>query len=360
MTLKFPKIRYFFGLALLAAAAMLLSACTGGSLVNTWGNIATDGQNVYLANQNEVFALKAVDGSLVWRYPPKVDIATSFYARPALADGLVVVPDYTNVVHFIDPATGNVKAVFDQQKSQGHMPGGAAIAGDLTLVGSSNRFLFALGSNATLKWKFEAKNGIWATPVADSTQAYVAGMDHFLYALDLQTGRQIWATDIGSAQVGGPLLTAEGNVIAETISGDLWAINPQNGSVVWKQKLEGGVWSTPLLDNGILYVGTDKNKIYAVSADKGSIVWQAAMPSPVIAGAGKLKDNVIFAGENGEVAAYSVDGTAAWTRTITGKLYATPAVAGDLAVFPVTKGENVLVSFDANGNQGWTFVVPKR
>jgi outer membrane protein assembly factor BamB len=41
----------------------------------------------------------------------------------------------------------------------------------------------------------------------------------------------------------------------------------------WSAKVDGGVKMTPLVDGGIVYVGTDQNRLYAFKADTGQSVW---------------------------------------------------------------------------------------
>ena len=43
----------------------------------------------------------------------------------------------------------------------------------------------------------------------------------------------------------------------------------------WSVKVDGGVKMTPLVDNGIVYVGTDRNLMYAFKADTGQSIWAA-------------------------------------------------------------------------------------
>jgi hypothetical protein len=71
-------------------------------------------------------------------------------------------------------------------------------------------------------------------------------------------------------------------------------------------------------------------------------------------------DSVIFTTEGGLVIAWPFSGEKElWRQTINGKLYTTPAVAGQMLVVAVTQGDKLLQAFNLNGQLAWPFVAPK-
>ena len=54
---------------------------------------------------------------------------------------------------------------------------------------------------------------------------------------------------------------------------DVVALNPETYQEVWRFETEGGVWATPLLIDGILYITSINHKLFAVDAATGEPIW---------------------------------------------------------------------------------------
>jgi outer membrane protein assembly factor BamB len=120
-----------------------------------------------------------------------------------------------------------------------------------------------------------------------------------------------------------------------------------------------------LLQDGVLYFGTDGNMIYALTAANGRTVWsqvadKVTETTTVIASPVALGDEVAFTTEAGEVFTVSVDGTRGWTKTIKGKLYSNPVVVNNLMVVSGMEMDHYLATFDVQGKQDWTYDPPKK
>jgi outer membrane protein assembly factor BamB len=62
------------------------------------------------------------------------------------------------------------------------------------------------------------------------------------------------------------------------LDGNVYALSAANGQpTAWPQtaKVDGGVRATPLVADGVVYVGTDLHKMYALDAATGRAIWQA-------------------------------------------------------------------------------------
>ncbi len=343
-------------LMLFVLGGMLLSACSGGVLSTSWPGVTANNGQVYLSYQGYVMSVKATDGSLSWKYPADKASASPFYAAPALTGTELVVGDYGKTLYALDPASGNQKWIYD--KGQGRWVGSPLIAGDVILAPSADANLYAFNTNGQLLWTFKTEQMIWAQPVSDGKLVFQAGMDHKLYGLNLSNGSKVWSTDIGGAAISSPALD-NGVLYVGTLASEMLAIDSQTGKVLWQHASAGTVWGTPLIDGTSLYYGDFSGKAYALSTKDGSPVWAADLAGPVIASAALFNNGLIFVMETGDVQAMTLDGKKSWSHKINGKLYSAPAVVGNLAIVPVTSGDKLLIALDANGNEVWSFVMPK-
>jgi outer membrane protein assembly factor BamB len=111
-------------------------------------------------------------------------------------------------------------------------------------------------------------------PVASAVVATVdaiimADNAGIMRALDPASGDVIWQTEVG-----GPLYAAlsyaDGVIYADTESGgDVVALDAATGAVLWRyQTGYEGDWraSSPVLVDGVLYVGSNDEHIYALTA----------------------------------------------------------------------------------------------
>ena len=150
-----------------------------------------------------------------------------------------------------------------------------------------------------------------------------------LYALDRKTGTPIWRYDTkadGSAAQfhGEPLLLGE-RIIIPTDSdpkGHLYSFATATGDLLWKVVLNHGVAATPLLIDGRVVAVSEEGEVLAVDPKDGAIVWREVpagalkllpyVPSPAYAG------KRIFVADNAK-RLFSLDtatGATAWRKML--------------------------------------------
>jgi outer membrane protein assembly factor BamB len=192
-----------------------------------------------------------------------------------------------------------------------------------------------------------------STPVVDGNRVYVNFNRGGVYAFDLD-GKEIWQRDLGvylngfgsgsSPSVMDDLLLVNATVEAEA----LFALNKTNGETVWKAKLRGDSWSTPV----VVEPAKGKREIvlnalmglYGFDAENGQELWFCktvggnVSSTPVVS-----KDVVYVAGANVErrmVLAIRAGGRGdvskthvLWHNTKVGAGYCSPLIVGDHLFF---------------------------
>jgi outer membrane protein assembly factor BamB len=98
---------------------------------------------------------------------------------------------------------------------------------------------------------------------------------------------------------------------------DAYALNAINGAEIWDYRINSSTqMSAPAVVNGVVYFGSDDNKVYALSASNGALFW-----NPTIANIGHsspaVVDSVVYiGGYNGNVYALKAAfGTKVWNFT---------------------------------------------
>ncbi len=267
----------------------------------------------------------------------------------------------------------------------------------------------------SLQWRFSSEAPARTYPTsalvlgAPGQQRVFFAAGRNVYALDTQTGQQIWrsptfnssvitpitalsgeggdlilaaqqggrlaalrATDGGRAWEGdaqstinnaGPIVvnTPRGQRILTAVnSGRIVAFN-LNGTVdpEWKASLGRTSPSTPMAlssDGSLLFIGGSNSRLYVIDIQKGTVAYTiqlrgTSLVSPVVAG-----DQVITSSGR-RLASYRVaGGSAAWTFDTAGLLIASPAVAKDAAgknVLYVGTRDGSFYALDEAGKQIW-------
>ncbi len=66
------------------------------------------------------------------------------------------------------------------------------VDGYVVTVGTNGRIMILDASSATSRWERQLLNAVIAAPVAGENMVYIAGLDQYVWAFDLQTGRIAW------------------------------------------------------------------------------------------------------------------------------------------------------------------------
>ncbi|MBU0914478.1 MAG: outer membrane protein assembly factor BamB [Gammaproteobacteria bacterium] len=204
---------------------------------------------------------------------------------------------------------------------------------------------------------------IWSASVGDGVEHYDSALRPVIYkdkvfaasraglvmAFDRESGDRLWTFDVrddgtGSfldglkfwnsvtARVSGGVSVGYDKVFVGTENGDVVALNPDTGELVWRVKVKGEVIASPAAGEGYVLVNTSAGYLFALHPDTGEQRWMHEQESallslrgtsePVIASGG-----VIFGSGAGKVSVLIADkGVLAWDAAI-----AVPKGATDLS-----------------------------
>src|SRR5690606_25576291 len=110
-----------------------------------------------------------------------------------------------------------------------------------------------------------------------------------LYAVDAETGAQIWTADLDGAIASTPLLV-DNRLFVGTFGRQIMEVS-LDGTIVNEYDTDNWVWGTPVYDNGIIYAADLSGSVYALSIEDGlTEVWKTRVsengirPSPLLVG----------------------------------------------------------------------------
>ena len=240
----------------------------------------------------------------------------------------------------------------------------AALAGNLTNVWTAD-----IGRGNT------RRNRITADPVAADGRIFTMDSRAGVVATSITNGGRLWDTDLqpgfdrDGAVSGGGLALGGGRLYASTGFGELVAMDPASGQVLWRQRLDAGI-GAPTYVNGIVYIVSRNNQAWSINAENGRIDYQIPSldaESVLPGGAAPAVGNglIVFPFGSGELMGVSQStGTQRWSLTVAGNRggFAYSAI-NDITGDPVIAGGRIyagnqsgrVVAIDpALGSRIWT------
>ncbi len=202
-------------------------------------------------------------------------------------------------------------------------------------------------------------------PVMYGDHIFQLADDGVLSAINKQTGHAFWTRRLGELSAASPAVSS--NTVYVTIlasghhasPGRVVALNYRTGAIRWFRSLSSPTESSPLLDGGRIFFGSQSGIVYALNAHDGRVLWTYRAPGAVKASP-TLSGGVLYFGDySGHVQAISEQtGRRLWLSGSEGALfgsgtfYSTAAVVYGRVFLGNTDGR--IYAYDAfSGRLDW-------
>ncbi|MEA2355248.1 MAG: hypothetical protein QOD61_1377, partial [Solirubrobacteraceae bacterium] len=200
-------------------------------------------------------------------------------------------------------------------------------------------------------------------PVIDHHALYQLDDDGVVHATDTTTGRLLWARKVGTLAASSP--AASGNSVYVTLltyghgsRGRVVALRQSDGRIRWIRNLPSRSESSPLLDRGRIYLGSQNGTVYGLNAHSGRVIWTYQAQGAVKASPTLSSGRLYFGDYGGHVQAIrESDGRRLWITGGNGLIgggtfYSTPAAVFGRIFLGSTDGR--VYAYDAaNGSLAW-------
>ena len=217
-------------------------------------------------------------------------------------------------------------------------------------------------------WRFPTEAGIWAQPLLVNDMIVFTSVDHFMYAVDRETGQLQWSVDLGGSIASTPLL-ANNRLYVGSFNKSFFKISLE-GEILSEYATQNWVWGTPAIDeNGIIYVADLSGFVHALDSENNLRVrWSKEIAERGIrAGPLLYGDRVIVASRDGKV--YWLDkrdGELINAREIDDR----PELLGDMMLLEPSESLDIdeplllvtsvhdgrlLIAFGVDGRQTWVY-----
>jgi serine/threonine-protein kinase len=202
----------------------------------------------------------------------------------------------------------------------------------------------------SVRWSYTAENLVSSLTVAGGAVYIGSGAD--VYALDAATGQRRWSYTTAGVVDTSPVL-ADGIVyVGSADGGGVYALDAATGRLRWFYSQSGAYDNSPAVAGGTVYVDSGGN-VYALDAATGQLRW-----SYTTGGAGNslaVAVGTVYAGSGGDV--YALDaatGRLRWSYPAAGGVDSGPAVDGS-TVYLGSTGGSVDALDAATGRLRWSY-----
>jgi outer membrane protein assembly factor BamB len=253
------------------------------------GGLAVDGDTVYATTgKGFVCALQAKTGEIKWRKA----LLKPLRAAPTVADGRVYVVSIDNELNALNAANGEILWHQSGIAESATLMGASspAVQGDFVAVAYTSGEIFSLRvQNGRMSWNYSlaspAQAGalpaiadIRGLPVIDRGRVYAISHSGRFAAIDQRSGDRVWEADIGGINT--PVVNGD-SVFVYGGDGQLIALARENGRAIWVAPLpqhidpndktsDALVWAGPVLAGEKLWMVNSQGVLASFSPEDGS------------------------------------------------------------------------------------------
>ncbi len=299
----------------------------------------------------------------MWRFAT----GSFVYSSPAVSDGLVFATSYDTNAYAIDEYSGQQKWSFNTGSVIFSSP---AVANGIVYFGSRNGgILYALNeqTGAEVWGRGYANYFIASSPVvADGKVFYSSWCSASCFqngqfvALDANTGAVVWGNaTLPSAPLSSSPAVANGRVFFGLDDGSVTALNETNGKAIWRV-IPGGavpIRNALAISYGRVYIG-NANKFFALDEITGTTDWSFNTGNSNSTSAAVSNGVVYFGTGRGNVyAVNATTGTQIWVATTGAAVSSSPALSLGSNMILVGSNDHYLYALNAtSGVRLWRFV----
>ncbi len=165
--------------------------------------------------------------------------------------------------------------------------------------------------------------------------------------------KPLWSFKCEDEIRGTPVLH-QGMLFIGCYDNNLYALNAADGKFQWKYAAEGGIVTRPIVfDNNVIF-GSEDKRLHVVGVRAGKVVWTYYTDGKIYSSPRIADGHIFFGSEDQDLHAVNVNsGRAVWKYSTDGPIFSSPLVANELIFFGNESGAVYAVDF--RGTLKWRY-----
>ena len=230
---------------------------------------------------------------------------------PLVVDNLIIQGNAIDGISAYDRVKGTERWYL---AVKGGIEGGAQAYKENLYFGGSDGELYCIRlSDGKVLWTFPVKAETLAAPTVEDGIVFVENGADVVYAVDANTGKQIWVYNrqtTGSFSIRAttrPVVNGD-HILVGFSDGFIVSLRRTDGSLDWERKLGRAnrfrdVDSTPVIDDSQIFVSSFDGTLYSLKVGSGEVLWQVDEGGyvPVTVGSGEFSDRLYFSTVSGKI-----------------------------------------------------------
>jgi outer membrane protein assembly factor BamB len=294
------------------------------------------------------------------------------FGSPVIDGNTVFYASQDSALHAVDLANGKEKWRFSFFGASRSTP---YIINDNVFVISEDGLLYNVNKNTgKLIWQFVTPQGVLgerkydradyyqSSPIVQNDKVYF-GMGDYLYVVNASSGTIAWNFKAGNLVHTKPAISND-KVIFGSYDGNVYALNNQTGSLIWKFKTvgqryfpNGEVMGSPVVSKNQVFIGARDYNFYAIEVNTGYCHWNKQFPKGWALSATILKDSVLYLGTSDDYVMIAMDprfGTESWRTVVKYNIFGGMALSESMGYVGTLMGKVFGIDLKT-GAIKWTF-----
>lgn len=211
----------------------------------------------------------------------------------------------------------------------------------------------AVTETPELAWRFDTGGEVYSSPVIVDARLFVASKSGILFALDAETGTELWQFQLSDYVVRSTPTVRDGMLFIGA-GFNLFAIDATTGQEKWRFPMRYAGQSSPIVVGDGVLLTSQEGWVYHVDRSTGQMLWRLnteGLPFGSIA----ANDSVaIYATDTGIVQCVTIaTGRPCWRKDIAAGIFAAPTMSNDAVILVSRSGVTYSLSL-TDGATLWT------
>jgi outer membrane protein assembly factor BamB/tRNA A-37 threonylcarbamoyl transferase component Bud32 len=165
--------------------------------------------------------------------------------------------------------------------------------------------------------------------------------------------KELWSFECEDEIRGSPLVH-NGIVFIGCYDNNLYALDAKNGQFLWKYATEGGIATRPAAADEAVFVGSEDFRVHALSTTNGRLIWTYYTEGPIRSSPTLSHGHLFLGSDDNHLHVVNIlSGRRAWRTDAAGPVRSSPLVSNERVFFGCETGDFYCVDF--RGELKWRF-----